>query len=207
MDLMNSLLLTGHNEWEYQIAVMPPPMDPDWHESHLLIQVMDLGPIPRTELFRHIRQEQSKKKVLGEEGFTHSKSAYIYWLKRLIAYRIAVERQGRPELTDLGKWIANSQTGTLEDRLSFISGLTCPDCRRKHGFVAVLRLEKGTAIIDSKGRICMDTECSRCGQSHRRMSVCRGFSPDQFIRFYNQAVSELRKAAAIMPNVILPVLP
>ncbi len=181
-------------------------IDPDWHESYLLIQLMNIGPMPRRELFNRVREEQSKKKVLGEEGITHSKSAYIYWLRNQIADQIAIESEGQPRLTALGKWIANSTTSTLQDRYLFVSNLTCLDCR-KAGYIVVLKPEESTAITDSKGRLCMDTECTRCGQSHKRMSVCGGFSLDQFISFYSQVVSELGKTATIMPNVILPVLP
>jgi len=161
--------------------------------------------MPRKELFNRVREEQSKKKVLGEEGITHSRSAYTYWLRKLIAAQIAVEGEGQPRLTALGEWVANSTMSTLEDRYRFVCHLTCLDCR-KAGYIVVLELEESAAITNSKGRLCMDTECTRCGQSHKRMSICEGFSLDQFISFYGQVISELRKAARIMPNVILPVL-
>jgi len=108
MNLMNSLLLIGHNEWEYQIVVMTPPIDPDWHESHLLIQLMNIGPVPRKELFNRVHDEQSKKKVLGEVGITHSRSAYLYWLKEHIADGIATESQGQPHVQN-GLWLIDTK--------------------------------------------------------------------------------------------------
>jgi len=188
------------------MAVIPQGIDADWHESHLLIQVMNIGPVPRRDLFNRVRERQREKVVLGEKGITHSRRAYKYWLDDLIDNQIAIEGEGQPRLTALGKWIANSTTSTLEDRYLFVSNLTCLDCR-KAGYIVVLKPEESTAITDSKGRLCMDTECTRCGQSHKRMNVCGGFSLDQFISFYSQVVSELGKTATIMPNVILPVLP
>lgn len=188
------------------MALITQGIDPDWHESHLLIQLMNIGPMPRKELFNRVREEQSKRKVLGEEGITHSKSAYTYWLRKLIAHQIAIESEGQPRLTALGEWVANSTTSTLEDRYLFISHLTCPDCR-KAGYIAILRPEESTAITNSKGRLCMDTECTGCGQLHKRMGVCEGFSLDQFISIYGQVISELREAARIMPNVMLPISP
>ena len=182
-------------------------IDPDWHESHLLIQLMNIGPMPRKELFDRVREEQSKKKVLGEEGITHSRSAYVYWLKEHIADGIATENQGQPRLTALGDWIANSEIGTLEDKYLFICNVTCPDCRKKDGYIVILKLEKGTAITDPKGRLFADTECSRCGKRKNRKRVYEGFSVDQFIRFYDQAISELIGTARNMPELILPRLP
>ena len=180
-------------------------IDPDWHESHLLIQLMNTGPMPRKELFNRVREEQSKKKVFGEEGITHSRSAYRYWLRNFIAHQIAIESEGQPRLTALGEWVANSEIGTLDDRYVFLSYLTCLECRRT-GYMIVLRMEESTAITDSKGRLCMDTECTRCGQWHKRMVVCEGFSLAQFISIYRQTVSELRRAARTMPTIMLPTL-
>ncbi|MEE8636642.1 MAG: hypothetical protein V3T04_00720, partial [Dehalococcoidia bacterium] len=97
--------------------------DPDWHESHLLIQLMNTGPMPRKELFNRVHEEQSKKKVLGEEGITHPRRDYLYWLKKYIAHQIAIESEGQPRLTALGEWVANSTTSTLEDRYLFVSHL------------------------------------------------------------------------------------
>ena len=110
--------------------VITQDIDPDWHESHLLIQLMNIGPMPRKELFNRVREEQSKKKVLGEEGITHSESGYKYWLRKLIAAQIAIESEGQPRLTALGEWVANSTTSTLEDRYLFVSHLTCLDAEK-----------------------------------------------------------------------------
>jgi len=66
------------------MEVIPQGIDPDWHESHLLIQVMDIGPVPRGELFNRVRERQREKVVLGEKGITHSRRAYKYWLDDLM---------------------------------------------------------------------------------------------------------------------------
>jgi len=189
------------------MAVIPQGIDADWHESHLLIQVMNIGPVPRKELFNRVREQQGKKVVLGEKGITHSRRAYKYWLDDLIDNQIAIESEGQPRLTALGKWIANSQTGMLEDRYLLICNLTCLDCRKKYSRIVVLKLERNTGITNSKGRAFMDTQCPRCGKSENRRGVPEGFSVDQFIRFYDQAISELRKTIRNMPEVILPELP
>lgn len=188
------------------MEVITQGIDPDWHESNLLIQVMHTGPMPRKELLNRVRQLQSEKKVLGQEGITHSKSAYVYWLKQHIDHHVAVEREGQPRLTALGKWIASSETDTLEDRFLFICNVTCRDCRKEYSRIAILKLQRGTAITDSKGRILMDTQCPQCGKLENRRPVFEGFSVDQFIRFYDRAVSDLRRTVRNMPDVILPEL-
>ena len=127
-------------------------VDPEWHESLILIQVMNARRVPRRELFNLVREQQSKKKVLGEEGITHSRSAYVYWLKEHVAYRIAVEGEGQPRLTALGKWIANSQIGTLDDRYMFVCNGTCPHCRKEHGRMVFLKLGIGTAKSMQRAR-------------------------------------------------------
>ena len=179
-------------------------IDPDWHESHLLIQLMNIGPMPRKELFNRVHEEQSKKKVLGEVGITHPKRDYLYWLRNHIADQIAVKNEGQPRLTELGEWIANSELGTLEDKYLFICNATCPDCRKKDGYIVILKLEKGTAITDPKGRLFGNVECSRCGKKKNRKRVYEGFSVGQFIRFYDQALSELIATARNMPQLVLP---
>lgn len=182
-------------------------IDPDWHESHVLIQLMNIGPMPRKELFNRVHEEQSKKKVLGEVGITHPKRGYLYWLKNHITDQIAIESEGQPWLTALGKWIANSEIGTLEDKYIFICNLTCLDCRKKDGYIAILKLEKGTVITNPEGRLFADTECSLCGKRKKRKHMHEGFSVDQFIRFYDQAISELIGTARNMPELVLPGLP
>jgi Zn ribbon nucleic-acid-binding protein len=177
-------------------------IDPDWHESNLLIQLMNGGSMPRKELFNRVREEQSKKKVLGEVGITHSKSRYAYWLRNLIADQVAIESEGGPRLTPLGEWIANSQLGIVEDKYCFIYNATCPDCRKKDGYIVILKLEKGTAISDAKRRLFAKVECPRCGKKNRKR-VYEGFSVDQFIRFYDQALSELASIARRMPQLVL----
>jgi len=45
----------------------------------------------------------------------------------------------------------------------------------KDGYTVILKLEKGTAIIDPKGRLFTDTECSRCGKRKNRKRIFEGF--------------------------------
>jgi hypothetical protein len=177
-------------------------LDPDWHESNLLIQLMNGGSLPRKELLNRVREEQSKKKVLGEVGITHSKSAYAYWLRHLIADQVAVESEGGPRLTPLGEWIANSELGTVEDKYLFVCNATCSDCRKKDGYIVILKLERGTAISDAKRRLFANVECPRCGKKERK-HLYEGFSVDRFIRFYDQALSELTSTARRMPQLVL----
>jgi hypothetical protein len=185
------------------MTVITQRIDPDWHESHLLIQCMNSSSVPRKDLFKCVREQQKEKDVLGERGTTHSDRAYVYWLKSLMKDQIAYESEGKPQLTALGKWIANSKTGTLEDRYLFISNLTCLDCRRD-GYVVVLKAQQSTAVINSKGRLFMDTECPRCGQTENRTGVSDGLSLGEFAVFYDRSTSELRKTAKTMSQVILP---
>ena len=182
-------------------------LDPNWHGSHLLIQIMNTGPMPRKELLNRVREEHSKIEVLGEVGITQSRSAYVYWLKQHIADRIATESEGQPRLTALGRWIANSEIGTVEDKYLFICNLTCRDCRKKDGHVVILKLDKGTVTIDPEEKLFADTECPRCGKRKNGKRVYDSFSVDQFIRFYDRAISELRKTATDMPGLILAGLP
>lgn len=179
-------------------------VDPNWHESHLLIQLMNTGRMPRKELFNRVREEQSKIKVLGEEGITHSKSAYTYWLRNLMADQVATESEGQPRLTALGRWVANSEIGTVEDRYLFICNITCPDCRKNDGYMVILKLERSSVTTDPEERLFADTECPRCGKRKNGKRVYDSFSVDQFIRFYDQAISELTGTARNMPELVLP---
>lgn len=185
------------------MAVIKHGIDPSWHESHLLIEVLNRGFMPKKQLFKQIREQQKEKIVLGQKRITHSDSAYRYWLKSHIEHQIAIEKGEQVGLTSLGKWIANSEIGTLEDRYFFISNLHCLDCK-KAGYVVILKPEETTATTNSNGTLFMGTDCPRCGQKENRTRMSDGLSLDQFIRFYDRAISELRKVAETMPRVILP---
>ena len=185
------------------MTVITHGFDPDWHESYLLIQFMNSGPMLRKDLFKHVREQQREKVVRGEKGRTHSYSAYRYWLKSLVDDQIAIEGEGRAQLTALGKWIANSNTSTLEDRYLFISNLTCLDCRNA-GYIAILKPDNSSAQTNSKGGLFMDTECPKCGQMEKYTGVSDGLSLEQFVSFYERVTSELREIAKTMSQVILP---
>jgi hypothetical protein len=184
------------------MAVIKHGIEPGWHEIHLLIEVLNRGFMPKKQLFKHIREQQKEKIVLGERRITHSDSAYRYWLKSHIEHQLAIEKEEQVGLTSFGKWIANSEIGKLEDRYLFISNLTCLDCT-KAGYVVILKPEKTTATTRSNGTLFMGTDCPRCGQKENRTRMSDGLSLSQFIRFYDRVISELRKVAQTMSRVIL----
>jgi hypothetical protein len=194
-----------HKEEAPQMAVITRRIDPDWHESRLIIQLLNRGAMLKTELLKRVREEQKEKSVLGEKGITHSDRAYEYWLKKLIDRQIAIESAGRIELTALGEWVANPKPRTLEDKdkYLFIENLTCRDCGEA-GYIVVLKIAPNTAVTNSKGALFMDTECPRCGHTEGRRRVDDALSATQFISFYGRAISGLQRTARALPQIVLP---
>lgn len=157
------------------MAIIQGEIDPYWHESHLIILILNKGPLPKGELLKNIRQEQKKRTVLGEKDTAHSKSAYYYWLKSRKNQWVVSERGGMLELTPLGKWIANSQLGTFFDRDDLIN-FVCPKCI-KPGDLALLKPLSDTAETNAKGRLFMRVDCPRCDYSMERWGGSVSASP------------------------------
>lgn len=172
------------------MAVIKGYIDPFWHEEHLTILILNQGALEKPHLFERLAWEQASKFVLGERQITHSTSAYRYWIKRRKDQRLISESGKKLELTSLGKWLANSKLGTLFDRDGLVS-LICPQCS-KLGHLVLLKPLTHTAETNAKGRLFMDVQCTRCEYSVPRMGITETLSKSDFIRFYNQAVEELR---------------
>ena len=164
-------------------------IDPYWHERHLMILMLNKGPMRKHELFDEITKEQKKRIVLGEKEVAHSRSAYNYWVKRRESQRVISEHGSALELTPLGKWIANSALGTFFERDDFVE-LICNECA-KHGNLVFLKLLPHTAETNAKGRLFMDLQCPRCQNHISRMPISEVLSEEEFIQFYNKALREL----------------
>lgn len=178
------------------MAIIKGYIDPYWHESYLMILILNQGHLKKNELFEKITQEQKKRTVLGEKEVTHSESAYRYWLKKHQNHWIINDYGDTLELTPLGKWMANSRLGSFFDRENFI-GLICSKCARP-GDLVVLKLLPDTAETNAKGRLFMDVECPRCHYSEKRVPLSEALSQNEFTKFYNKALTELQKIVKVV---------
>lgn len=186
------------------MAIIKGTIDPHWHESNLLIALLNkCGPMQKSELFECIREQQKAMFVLGEKGVTHSKSAYRYWVRARKKQGIITECDGMLQLTPLGYWIVNSKLGTLSERDNFIANFLCPSCMKSSELV-LLKPRTDTAETNAKGRMFMDIECRRCNYTQKRSAVSDVPATDNFISFYNQASTELRKTIRIMGQLLTP---
>jgi hypothetical protein len=174
------------------MAKIKGEIDPYWHESYLIILILNKGLISKDELFKKIRQEQKRRTVLGEKETAHSKSAYHYWLKARKKEWVVSECENTLELTPLGKWIANSKLGTLFDRDDFVVNFVCPKCTRPAHLV-LLKPLPDTAETNAKGRLFMRVDCPRCEYSVERQGISEALSKGEFMDFYKKALTELQK--------------
>jgi len=177
------------------MAVIKGNIDPYWHESNLIILMLNKGSLQKDELFGKIREEQKERAVFGEKGQTHTESAYRYWVKQHENQSVISRCGDRLELTPLGKWWANSELGTFFNRKDFIY-LMCPKCT-KPADLALLKPLVDTAETNAKGRLFIDVKCPRCQYSENRWPMSEDLTKDQFISFYNHAVGELKRLPKI----------
>ena len=178
------------------MVVIKGHIDPYWHESHLMILILSRAPLRKEVLFEKVREEQKKRTVLGEKEITHSRSAYNYWLNKHLNRWIINKGRDTLELTGLGRWIADSHLGSFFHRDGFLSNFTCPNCS-KPADVALLRPLLDTAETNREGRLFMDVDCPRCGYRIKRTGISEAFSKDEFVEFYNKALTELHKTASV----------
>ena len=177
------------------MAVIKGRIDTYWHESHLILLILNKYPLRKDELFKIIRHEQKKRTVLGERGISHSKSAYNYWVKKRKNQWVISERGNTLELTPLGKWITNSKLGTFFDRDDFVHFI-CPKCS-KLGDLSLLKPLPGKAETNATGRLFMSFQCPRCDHSADRWGISEVLSKDEFMNFYTNALTELQKIVRI----------
>ena len=166
-------------------------IDTYWHERHLMILVLNRGPMRKNQLFDEIRGEQRKRMVLGEKEVAHSKSAYNYWVNSRRSQWVLSKHGSILQLTPIGKWIANSTLGNFFQRDDFIH-LICSKCA-KPGHLALLEPLLHTAQTNAKGILFMDLQCPRCQNCISRMPVSEILSEEEFIQFYHKALRELQR--------------
>lgn len=164
-------------------------VDPYWHETYLMVLILNRGSMRKSELFDRVREEQKKRIVLGEKGQTHSRRNYDRWVERRKDQWVISEREGTLELTRLGKWIASSRLGTFFER-DDLANLICSNCA-KSGDLVFLKPLPGTAETNAKGRLFMNLQCPRCQNRISRMPISETLSEEEFVQFYNKALREL----------------
>ncbi len=155
----------------------------------LMILILNMGPMRKRQLFDRLTSEQKKRKVLGEEGQTHSRRNYARWVRIREDQQVIVEHEGTLELTKIGAWIVKSRLATFFDRDDFIN-LVCDNCA-KPGDLVLLKPLRGISEMNAKGRLFMDLQCPRCHNYISRMPISEVLSEEKFIQFYNKALREL----------------
>lgn len=173
---------------------MPVPrLDKDdnlfWHEKDLMVLMLNRGPMQKKELLDELAREQKKRIIFGQKDWTHSNSAYRYWLESRKRQRVISDHGSILELTPLGKWLANSTLRTFFERDDLLS-LICGHCVASGHLVFCTPL-MDTAETNAKGRLFMDLQCPRCSHYLNRTGLSEVLSKEEFSRFYNQALKEL----------------
>ena len=169
-------------------------IDPESHENLLTISLLRNGMLSRNELKERIRRIQEIK--WSPNSKPHAYRTYDKWIRDLIRRGI-VERLGdQVKLTDLGKWIANSNLGDIFERNSFLDTFICKRCSSYSRVVLLTPLLEtiNQNRTNIKGEIFVDLRCPKCE------AVCpqTHLGPkNKLIEFYNRAVRELEEYVSL----------
>ena len=161
-----------------------PTWNEEWHEELLSISLLEKGPLQRKELKKRIRSIQTNEH--------HGDRNYDRWIRKLIERELIEEHDRVLRLTGLGEWITKSKLGSLFERDSFLESFICKKCSRLPNIVLLTPLKDTINVnsINAKGQIWVDLRCHKC-----KIVDTHGlsFSKDKLVKFYNQAVVELKQ--------------
>jgi len=161
-----------------------PTWNEEWHEELLSISLLEKGPLQRKELKKRIRSIQTNEH--------HGDRNYDRWIRKLIERELIEEHDRVLRLTGLGEWITKSKLGSLFERDSFLESFICKKCSRLPNIVLLTPLLDAINVnrINAKGRMWVDLRWLKC-----KLVDAHGlsFSKDKLVKFYNQAVVELKQ--------------
>jgi hypothetical protein len=169
-------------------------IDPESHENLLTISLLRNGMLSRNELKERIRRIQETK--WSPNFKPHAYRTYDYRIRDLIRRGI-VERLGHQvKLTDLGRWIANSNLGDIFERDSFLDMFICRRCRSYSRVVLLTPLletinENWTNI---KGEVWVNLQCPKCEAVSPQTKL---WPKNKLIEFYSRAVRELEEYVSL----------
>ena len=100
------------------------------------------------------------------------------------------------KLTDLGRWIANSNLGVIFERDSFLDMFICRRCRSYSRVVLLTPLletinENWTNI---KGEVWVNLQCPKCEAVSPQTKL---WPKNKLIEFYSRAVRELEEYVSL----------
>jgi hypothetical protein len=172
-----------------------PTWNEEWHEELLTISLLEKGPLQREELKKRIRSIQKAKSARFKPHLPkkyHKYRNYDRWIRKLIERELIEEHDRVLRLTGLGEWITKSKLGSLSERDSFLESFICKKCSRLPNIVLLTPLKDTINVntINAKGQIWVDLRCRKC-----KIVDTHGlsFSKDKLVKFYSQAVVELKQ--------------
>ena len=170
--------------------------DSEWHDVAIILSFLKDRLLARNELYRKISQKQgTMESPIGTRAI-HSDGAHAYWIHHFTTAGIVEECGDILRLTALGRWVAESRPGTVQERERFAS-LLCPQC--SSASTKVIRKPLwGTCEVNAKGTLFMSFKCPKCGNLDERHNLSGIAKKDDFLWFYNQAVMEMRRYVSIV---------
>lgn len=179
------------------MTIISTEIDPLWHEELLTISLLNQGSCHKSELKNRIRHAQETRVAPFK---AHSESAYTYWFRALKNRGIVIEEGKILSLTNLGRWIAAGNVGTLFVRNQF-AYLACDKCSNYSRIVLRTPL-MDTLTSNSKGAPFVDVRCPDCGSLSSRHNLGSIASQGLLTNFYNQALADLGKFATVVGTPI-----
>lgn len=154
----------------------------------MIMMLLKDGPLTKARLKNELRTIQKKEFTPFQP---HSDSAYNYWIKALKKRDILSEQNKILNLTKLGFWLVSSDIGSIEQRNSLLY-LICETCKLTHSKLVLRMPIISTTQVNSKGDPFMDVTCPECGDLSKRVNMGSIAKETDFIRFYNQALVNLK---------------
>ena len=170
-------------------------IDPESHEHLLLISLLRDGMLSKNELKERIRRIQETKWPPNVKP--HAYGTYDKWIHALIRRGIIERLGGQVKLTDLGRWIANSNLGDIFERDSFLDTFICKTCNSYSRVVLLTPLletinENWTNV---RGEIYVNLRCPKCQAVSPQQAHL--WPKNKLIEFYNRAVRELEEYVSL----------
>jgi len=169
-------------------------IDPESHENLLTVSLLRNGALSRSELKERIRRIQEAK--WAPDFKPHEYRTYDHWIRDLIGRGIIERIDNQLRLTNLGRWIANSDVGDMFERDSFLYTFICRRCSSYSKVVLLTPLLEtiNESMTNIKGEIWVDLRCPKCGIVSPQTKL---WPKNRFVEFYNRVATELEKYVSL----------
>jgi hypothetical protein len=172
-------------------------LKPEWHTQPLIIQTLAKGKLNRKDLKSKLQELQKNHPDPLLKGNSHSDSSYNYWIRKLKKQGIIQEDENKElSLTDLGKWLAQSKSSDLFNRMCFLDIFICEAC--SNGSVVLMKPLLDQKEQDAKGSWLL-LQCPNCKGT---TAPVRQWTEKELISLYRTIKNEMKQFVKLLAEDI-----